>query len=888
MVFDPSRTSKNPGGSGTPGAGTTGGGFNPSLRTSGSGTTDKSGAKGSTKSGSKKDAPKKKGLLGQLAEMVKGVPGDLARLPGVLYKEAKAGAAGGGLVGSYGRSGGDVSEAVNPLSKTNLDTARASQPLAYEILSSPARTVRYVPDAAAAVRPSWTPVAGQGPGFGKSELGKDLRDRGYLGVGLTVASDVSMLAGGAGALGKAAGLGKAAKAAELEQIASASSRAAGLSKVAARDELLQAGLDAVKSGNVVKGEDMLRAAKQMEDASALRASVAQSGKATQIGNTITEKAGTVSRLGAGVADLPAKPYTLAAQGLGKVVGAGASALSKSEKGVQAVQRSGQLVERAGRTKTVADMYHKMVNAPTQEALYRHIENGQAVDEVANHLASQFPKQAALFEKLKRSSVATAPPVPGETPKQRSVRLRQFEKQTAAALQQGLRSEVATKFGRQAGEFLDPASPLTPTEQLAEAGYVMWDPKTGRKVDETLIAVTPNRLVVPKDVHNSLKVYSLGAAAGTTFPLRVYDKVTGAWKNSVLALNPAWHYGNVLGNVVMAGLGAGLTPGEMLTHGREAIRLAKAGEIPPEIASAGYRFTEKAVDTGAAPTGIKGRLRHPIQASYAFNDAVDGIGRTMVYMAKKDKGFSSEAALKMSLDAMGDYSRMNPFERNVVRRIVPFYAWQKHITKLAFRLPLEHPARVAWTLHLADMGDELVPDEGAEGFDAATLKVGDNRIGVSQLFPFGSPFLADPTVRGLGYQLNPLIKAAAVGGIGISPNKGFDKVSTPETEFGDKPSPLAQDPVRFGQYLTQQVKQVRQAQDLVAGETKTRYETGQPLKKQKYADTAQSRWQQILKMIGPSVKPDGSAAPSGVASSVGTRSSGTASGGGFDPRRRAGK
>lgn len=852
MAFDPYRKSTPPPGSITPGSG------------GGSSTPAKPGAK------------KKKGLLGQLADMVKGAPSDIVRGVGALASEGQ------------GRQG-LLDRLVHPAKGERrtvplLDSKeRAESPVTMAVM--PSKTIGFL-------NPTDLYDTARGD-FSETALGKNIQKRGYLNTVLTVGADVGTLAGGVGATGKLLKVGKLAQAGKLEQIAGASSRAAGLSKVAKTEELAGASKVARAAGNTGKADDLLRAANQVDEASALRATVAQSGKAARIGNVITEKAGTVSRLGAGVADLPAKPWMVGASLLGKGASAGAKVLGKTEKGVQAVQRSGQLIERAGRTKTVADMYHKLVNAPTQEALYRHIEQGQSVADVADHLSTQFPKQASLFEKLKQNTVAAAPPVPGETPKQRSVRLRQFEKQTAATLQLGLREQAFKTFGVEAGTLINPASPRTLAEQVAEAGYVVWDPYTGRKMEGQYAEITPDVRVLPKEVYSSLKVYSLGSSGGTTLGLRVYDKVTGAWKNSVLALNPAWHYGNVLGNIVMAGLGAGLSPGDMLTHGRTAIRLAKAGEIPPEIASAGYRFTEKAVDVGATPKGVKQRALHPIQTSYAFNDAVDGIGRTMVYMAKKDKGFSSEAALKMSLNAMGDYARMNPFERNVVRRIVPFYAWQKHITKLAFRLPLEHPARVAWTLHLAEIGDELVPDPGAEGFDAGTLKVGGSRVGVSQLFPFGSPFLADPTVRGLGYQLNPLIKAAAVGGLGISPNKGFDKVSTPETEFGDKPSPLLQqDPVRFGEYLTQQVKQVRQAQDMVAGETKTRYETGQPHKRQKYADTAQDRWQQLLKMLGPNVKPDASAGTaSGGASSVGTRSGGTASGTpggtGFNPYRRTG-
>lgn len=45
------------------------------------------------------------------------------------------------------------------------------------------------------------------------------------------------------------------------------------------------------------------------------------------------------------------------------------------------------------------------------------------------------------------------------------------------------------------------------------------------------------------------------------------------------------------------------------------------------------------------------------------------------------------------DALGNFKRLSPFERNVIRRVVPFYSWYKLITTMSLRLAVDDPVRV---------------------------------------------------------------------------------------------------------------------------------------------------------------------------------------------------
>jgi hypothetical protein len=98
-------------------------------------------------------------------------------------------------------------------------------------------------------------------------------------------------------------------------------------------------------------------------------------------------------------------------------------------------------------------------------------------------------------------------------------------------------------------------------------------------------------------------------------------------------------------------------------------------------------------------------------------------------------------LKSALNAMGDFSRMTTFERQYVKKLVPFYPWLRHQTEAMLRLPIEHPARAIWMAHLATLYADDNERRGIEeGFGA---NVGGMNIGSLLPFPETVP-LTSPT------------------------------------------------------------------------------------------------------------------------------------------------
>ena len=291
-------------------------------------------------------------------------------------------------------------------------------------------------------------------------------------------------------------------------------------------------------------------------------------------------------------------------------------------------------------------------------------------------------------------------------------------------------------------------------------------------------------------------------------IRMFDKGQGMWKTGVLALSPRWHLGNILGNLTMVWLGAGVSPLDIALNWSEASeitgsplgrRVTRKGDVRGRTANPGddpmmqrivssrssdvlydnTRAAARAADTTRArPTS---RLQALIDNSYTFNQFVDNMAHVQVALKlrqnrakalrqieqqvargeltreradaaiKRAEAMTDDQIVRESLRVAGDFQNMNPFERSVVRRAVPFYAWYRHITKLAVSLPFKSPARTVWTLHLANM---YANEEDKPSWLRDSLPVGDGRfLQVSMLNPFGT----------VGLDVNPLANPSAALG-----------------------------------------------------------------------------------------------------------------------------
>jgi hypothetical protein len=245
---------------------------------------------------------------------------------------------------------------------------------------------------------------------------------------------------------------------------------------------------------------------------------------------------------------------------------------------------------------------------------------------------------------------------------------------------------------------------------------------------------PNYYAIPE----ATKVRLLEEMEGVGEKTRVWEGVVGTvWKAPVLAYNPAWHAGNLAGNVILTTLAARFNPGL-------ASKLRAAGAIPEDIATASIHAQSKMLEMLANEELAKmrfaeqpvGKMAVALQKSlpgrstkklteflYNANSAVDAFAREATFASKikgdaiqslREAGISGwlnpkriEAeAIKLASDPVtaqkavdfvnkfyGNYFDLTPFERKVVRNwIFPFWSWEKSMAKLAISLPITHPGR----------------------------------------------------------------------------------------------------------------------------------------------------------------------------------------------------
>jgi hypothetical protein len=351
-------------------------------------------------------------------------------------------------------------------------------------------------------------------------------------------------------------------------------------------------------------------------------------------------------------------------------------------------------------------------------------------------------------------------------------------------------------------------------------------------------------------------------------LAAYDTGTRVWKHSVLAMSPMWQVGNVVGNAMLAHVAGGASLTDIATHIGPTLGKLKqeltSGEIhyDPRLYGAGTASDlARSTSEKSALLTVKGHEIRPIQAAYKANEFVDNLGRSMMYDINISKGMGHEEAVQAALKAMGDFSKMSPLERNVVRRIVPFYTWQRHVTKLAFSLPVEHPLRVAWTMHLSQLGqggDPTKQDSATAGLPDWTrgyVPLGGSKwLSAGGMNPFNST--TNPPIfstREIGKTLNPLIQAAAFAGGDINLRKG--RMNTRPAYTGPMDSTgkrtLGQPGLGADAYWALNQSPIGRGVQALFGDNVARYDTGDPiLRHNKTIPLEGSRLEQVGKNFLP--------------------------------------
>jgi len=227
-------------------------------------------------------------------------------------------------------------------------------------------------------------------------------------------------------------------------------------------------------------------------------------------------------------------------------------------------------------------------------------------------------------------------------------------------------------------------------------------------------------------------------------LRFYDTVLAKWKAMATSIRLPFHLRNMYSNWFLQWLG-GVSPIALPKRIKQAAAIA-AGQSGEIITKAGQRISYKEIRRMVEEMGIRGRgwigadiprwiyeeldrlldtrkVLHPFReigrAAREFGTAIEDNARIGLFIDRIIKGDTPEAAARRVRKYLFDYQELTPFEQNVMRRIIPFYTWQRKNIPLQIQSILEQPGKYAmvgkaidaWDKEMAELSEEreLLPE-----------------------------------------------------------------------------------------------------------------------------------------------------------------------------------
>lgn len=200
---------------------------------------------------------------------------------------------------------------------------------------------------------------------------------------------------------------------------------------------------------------------------------------------------------------------------------------------------------------------------------------------------------------------------------------------------------------------------------------------------------------------------------------------------------------------------GASAGQVETSGFGALtqRLSLSGNRKQQIIAGLLRSPRTANELGAIlsddiPRQVRAvRLMQPhVAAARAAGELGDDADIAMRLLDSDP--VLAERVIEQTLFDLVDYRGMSPFEKRVIRRIIPFYGWMRGLTVWAAELGYNHPAQLLALSTISTVGQDANAEWNARtpGWMAGAVMVGDEQGGMQRVIntqpvnPFGT--LAD--------------------------------------------------------------------------------------------------------------------------------------------------
>ena len=238
--------------------------------------------------------------------------------------------------------------------------------------------------------------------------------------------------------------------------------------------------------------------------------------------------------------------------------------------------------------------------------------------------------------------------------------------------------------------------LAPIKGVVEDGYEEFSLKSLKGFQAPKEAV--------KEIEKYYKTFISDDA--TNALLKFYDKGLGVWKGSVTSLFPAFHIRNAIGNLSNMWLG-GFNPTSLP-------KLATAAKIQrgKEVVINGTKVTRELV----AELGLSGRGQfgadipkvlgdvlgqkniaqklNPFERGRQAGTLIEDNSKIAFFIDRLSKGDNVEQAVAQTKKYLFDYTSLTDFEKNVMRRVVPFYTWMRNNVPLQIESLIKKPGKQA--------------------------------------------------------------------------------------------------------------------------------------------------------------------------------------------------
>lgn len=469
-------------------------------------------------------------------------------------------------------------------------------------------------------------------------------------------------------------------------------------------------------------------------------------------------------------------------------------------------------------------------------------------------AYQLPRRGRTGEETVKRTAAI-PKSFAEVGRLNVARIRQqVENEAATAMERAFGTSVRVELSQQKEDgTLGELPRMTAGEMdraMSDRGFVAWDPKNpfGKVPSHE---VTADTRYIPEAIYKGFQRHFGQGGKAEQFFQNYYDRPMRAWKASVLALTTRWHISHIIGHALSGTLGAGIDPGRYVARIFEARRLLRDNPelVPPELLSRGLTAAESQAQQieENPPRTVVGRVA---MRSYNRVAWMDDMQRVAIWLERRNTLSDKElidfrrqhpelshltpgqirdqAAIRLSLRAAGDFTHLHPFERQVMRRVFPFYTWLRHITQLAFHLTASDPLRVVWMLHLADLYGDKQPFPFMQG----TVSLGGGHyLRLPKINPFQELALSPGDLL---KNLTPFLTVPAqLAGRDLKTGNLLGRApGTYRLDAYGKPEATGQDLGGAAYLLANQVPQLRLARELyesATGGVRERYPSGQEVR-----------------------------------------------------------